>query len=98
MSQTPAPLTTDELQSLMWIATVTNRVALPAAHLETLLRAGYIHEGITGPVLTDLGERLLARRRARRTALGRHPCVAGHGPTERGRLALVRVIYPTSYD
>jgi hypothetical protein len=61
MSQILAPLTTDELQSLMWIATVANRVALPAAHIEKLLVAGYIHESITGPVLTDLGERLLAR-------------------------------------
>ena len=68
MSQTSAPLTTDELQSLMWIATVTGRVALPAAHIERLLAAGHIHEGITGPVLTDLGERLLARE-----ALGKHP-------------------------
>jgi hypothetical protein len=58
----------------MWIATVANRVAIPAAYIEKLLAAGYIHEGITGTVLTDLGERLLARRRARRTAQGRHPC------------------------
>ena len=70
MGQIPAPLTTDELQSPMWIATVTNRVALPAAHLEKLLRAGYIHEGITGPVLTDLGERLLAREAGRRDDSG----------------------------
>jgi hypothetical protein len=50
----------DELQSLMWIAAVANRVGLPHAHVEKLLAAGYIHEGLTGPVLTDLGARLLA--------------------------------------
>src|SRR5215472_11578505 len=73
MSQTPAPLTTDELESLMWVATVANRVAIPHAHIERLLAEGYIHEDITGPVLTDLGERMLARE-ARTRCTAKAPC------------------------
>ena len=68
MSQCSAPQTTDELQSLMWIATVANRVAVPAAHIEKLLVTGYIHESITGPVLAKLGESLLAREAGKKDA------------------------------
>jgi hypothetical protein len=55
------PLTDEELQSLAWIATVATRIAIPAAHLNKLLDAGYIRETVTGPVLTDLGEYVLGR-------------------------------------
>jgi hypothetical protein len=70
MPRTAAPLAEEELQSLMWIATVANRVAIPAAHIEKLLGAGYIRESITGPVLTDLGERLLAREAGKNDGSG----------------------------
>jgi hypothetical protein len=36
-------------------------VAIPAAHIEKLLDAGYIHEGVSGPALTDLGVLILER-------------------------------------
>jgi hypothetical protein len=55
------PLTEDELQSLCWIAAVATRIAIPVAHLDKLLGAGYIIETVTGPVLTDLGEYVLGR-------------------------------------
>jgi len=60
VSQSSGPLTPDERQSLMWIAAVTSRVALPPAHIEKLLAGGYIHKGLVGRVLSDLGARLLA--------------------------------------
>jgi hypothetical protein len=53
--QLSIPLTKDELQSLAWIAMMATRVAIPAAHIERLLAAGYIEESASGPVLTDLG-------------------------------------------
>ena len=56
------PLTEDELQSLCWIAAMSARIAIPAAHVEKLLVAGYIVESIGGPRLTDLGEYVLGRK------------------------------------
>ena len=55
------PLTGDELRSLAWIARIATRVAIPAAHIEKLLDAGYVHEGVSGPALTDLGALILER-------------------------------------
>jgi hypothetical protein len=40
---------------------VATRIAIPVAHLDKLLGAGYIIETVTGPVLTDLGEYVLGR-------------------------------------
>ena len=40
---------------------IATRVAIPAAHIKKLLEAGYIHEGLSGPALTDLGALILER-------------------------------------
>ena len=61
------PLTEDELQSLCWIATMSSRIAIPAAHIVKLLDAGYIQESIRGPLLTDRGECLLEKEMAARS-------------------------------
>jgi hypothetical protein len=55
------PLAEDELQSLCWIATMSSRIAIPAAHILKLLDAGYIQESMRGPMLTALGEVFLSR-------------------------------------
>jgi hypothetical protein len=52
-------LTEDEVASLQWIGTVATRVAIPVAHIEKLLAAGYAQESVTGLVLTNLGFRRL---------------------------------------
>jgi hypothetical protein len=52
-------LTEDELASLQWIGMVATRVAIPVAHIDKLLAAGYAQESVTGLVLTDLGIRRL---------------------------------------
>ena len=57
-SQFP-PLTEDELASLQWIGMVATRAAIPVAHSDKLLAAGYAQESVTGLVLTDLGIRRL---------------------------------------
>ena len=56
-----APLTKDEVASLQWIGMVATRVAIPVAHIEKLLAAGYARESVTGLVLTDVGIRRLER-------------------------------------
>jgi len=40
---------------------VATRVAIPVAHIEKLLAAGYARESVTGLVLTDVGIRRLER-------------------------------------
>jgi hypothetical protein len=55
------PLTEEELQSLAWVGAVATRIAIPVAHLDKLLDAGYITESVSGPVLTGLGEYVLGR-------------------------------------
>jgi hypothetical protein len=57
-----APLTKDEVASLQWIGAVATRVAIPVAHVEKLLAAGYVQESQTGLVLTDLGTHRLEQR------------------------------------
>ena len=49
------PLTKDEVASLQWIGMVATRVAIPVAHIDKLLAAGYVQENQAGLVLTDLG-------------------------------------------
>jgi hypothetical protein len=45
----------------------------PACHIEKLLAAGYIQESFTGPVLTDLGARLLAGEMRKKDASEQTP-------------------------
>jgi hypothetical protein len=66
-----APLTEDEVASLQWIGMVATRVAIPVAHMEKLLAAGYAQESVTGLVLTDLGIRRLEQEEGRDQADGR---------------------------
>jgi hypothetical protein len=49
------PLTAEELQSLRHVSLVLDRMAIPAAHIDKLLDGGYVREGPSGLVLTDLG-------------------------------------------
>ena len=48
-------LTDDELRSLHWISMVNPRSAIPAAHIEKLTDGGYVREGGSRSILTDLG-------------------------------------------
>jgi hypothetical protein len=41
-------------------------VAIPAAHIENLLAAGYVQESVSGLALTDLGVWRLDRERAKK--------------------------------
>jgi hypothetical protein len=49
------PLTIDELQSLRRVSLVFERMAIPAAHIDKLLDGGYVQDGPSGLVLTDVG-------------------------------------------
>ena len=48
-------LTESELTSLHWISMVNHRTVIPKEHVEKLLDGGYVREGGSGPILTDLG-------------------------------------------
>jgi hypothetical protein len=50
------PLTAEELVSLQRISVMIDRMAIPAAHIGKFHDGGYIREGPTGLVLTDLGQ------------------------------------------
>jgi hypothetical protein len=60
------PLTKEELVSLEWVSAGTPRVVIPAAHIESLLAAGYVRESVSGLALTDLGVWRLDRERAKK--------------------------------
>jgi hypothetical protein len=60
MSQTSAPLTTYEFQSLMRIANARQSSSPSACPSREAAGGGYIHKGLVGRVLSDLGARLLA--------------------------------------
>jgi hypothetical protein len=49
------PLTAEELQSLWHVSSVLDHMVLPAAHIDKLLDGGYVRDGPSGLVLTDLG-------------------------------------------
>lgn len=55
-------LTEDELLSLCWIAATSTRIAIPVAHFEKLLDAGYVTDNGRGPTITKLGESVLSRK------------------------------------
>ena len=61
-----SPLTREELASLGWVSVVDTPVAIPVAHIENLLAAGYIQESVSGLALTDLGVWCLDRERAKK--------------------------------
>jgi hypothetical protein len=49
------PLTAEELQSLRRVSWCFDRMAIPATHIDKLLDSGYVREGPSRLVLTDLG-------------------------------------------
>jgi hypothetical protein len=59
------PLTKEELASLSRISVVATPVVRPIAHIEKLLATGYVQEGVSGLVLTDVGVWRLDRERAK---------------------------------
>jgi hypothetical protein len=63
------PLTAEELVSLQRISVMIDRMAIPAAHIDRLRDGGYVREGPTGLVLTDLGQLRLKFERDRLGAL-----------------------------
>jgi hypothetical protein len=48
-------LTESELASLHRSSMVNRRTVIPNEHVEKLLDGGYVREGGSGPILTDLG-------------------------------------------
>ena len=64
------PLSSEEMESLLWMAQLGWRYDVPEEHFEVLLRAGYITKSIIDPVAPS-GFRRLARESRRTKRLAR---------------------------
>ena len=74
------PLSSEEMESLLWMAQLGWRYDVPEEHFEVLLRAGYITKSIIDPV-TPSGFRRLARESRRTKAASPNSSGAVSGTT-----------------
>ena len=62
------PLTEDELQSLHCISMVDTSKVIAAAHIEKLMKVGYVRDGTSRPLSNNLGLLRLIHERNKKAA------------------------------